>query len=173
MVVRIHYPLRRVCAGLSCEWAHIPSLNLSGGYVVWATAPIVAVIVDIEVVAGRRLLANVLDRGDDVERLPRRYLADGLADLRCVLKPYTINRKIRRGGMCRECHTCETDHEEKEQRPSRRNATSALASQGFAVPPIISEGETNSPRPSRRDSRTFQLAACSLSRRLCPRPFRH
>ena len=81
MVVRVHYPLRRVCAGLSCERAHIPGLHLTGGYVVWATAPIVAVIVDVEVVAGRRVLADVLDRGDNVEGLPRRQLADGLADL--------------------------------------------------------------------------------------------
>jgi hypothetical protein len=66
---------------LSYEWAHIPSLYFSGGYVVWASAPIVAVIVDVEVVAGRRVLADVLDRGDDVEGLPRRQLADGLPNL--------------------------------------------------------------------------------------------
>ena len=72
MVVRVHYPLRRVRASLGCEWTHIPSLYLTGGYAVWASPSIVAVIVDIDVVAGRRLLADVLDRGDDVERLPRR-----------------------------------------------------------------------------------------------------
>ena len=83
-----------MCVGLSCEWAHIPGLHLSGGYVVWASAPIVAVIVDVEVVVGRRVLAGVLDRGDDVEGLSRRYLADGLADLRRVLKPYAIDRQI-------------------------------------------------------------------------------
>jgi hypothetical protein len=70
-----------VCAGLSCERAHIPGLNLSGGYVVRAASPIVAVIVDIEIVTARGPLSDVLDRGDDVERLPRRYLTDGLADL--------------------------------------------------------------------------------------------
>ena len=70
-----------MCAGLRCEWAHIPGLYLSGGYVVWATAAIVAVIVDVEIVAGGRVLANVLYRGDYVERLARRHLADRLADL--------------------------------------------------------------------------------------------
>ena len=68
-------------ASLSCERAHIPGLYLSGGYIVWASPPIVAAIVDIEVVPGRRVLADVLDGGDDVERLPRQYLTDGLADL--------------------------------------------------------------------------------------------
>jgi hypothetical protein len=81
LVVRIYYPLRRVGAGLSCEWAHIPGLYFTGGYVVWASAPIVAIVVDVEVVAGRRVLTDVLDRSHDIEGLPRRYLADGLADL--------------------------------------------------------------------------------------------
>jgi len=163
-----------VCAGLSCERAHIPGLNFCGSYVVWASAPIVAVIVDVEVVAGRRVLADVLDRGDNVEGLPGRYLADGLADLRCVLKPYAIDRQIGRGsGMHRERQTCETGHEEKKQRPAQGNVASALVEQRVAVPPIISEGERNSPRPSRRDSRTIQLAACSLSKPLCLYPYPH
>jgi hypothetical protein len=66
---------------LSRKGTHIPGLYLSGRYVVWASPPIVAVIVDVEVVAGCGLLADVLDRGDDVEGLSRRYLAYGLADL--------------------------------------------------------------------------------------------
>ena len=71
LVVRIYYPLGRVGAVLSCKWSHIPGLNLSGGYVVWASVPIVAVIVDVEIVAACGLLSDVLDRRDDVVRLPR------------------------------------------------------------------------------------------------------
>ena len=37
LIVGIHSPLRRVCAGLRCERAHIPGLYLTGGYVVWAS----------------------------------------------------------------------------------------------------------------------------------------
>jgi len=70
-----------MCACLSCERTHIPGLNFAGGYVVWASPPIVTVIVDVQVVARRRLLPDVLDTRDDVERLVRGYLSDGLADL--------------------------------------------------------------------------------------------
>jgi len=103
-----------VRTGLRCERAHVPSLYLTWGYVVWATPPIVAIVVGVEVVGGRRVLADVLDRGDDVEGLPGRYLADGVADLRCVLKPYAIDRQIGRGGgMHRESQTREVDDKEK------------------------------------------------------------
>jgi hypothetical protein len=81
LIVRIYYPLGRVGAVLSCEWSHIPGLNLSGGYVVRAAPPVVAVIVDVEIVAACGLLSDVFDRRDYVERLPRRYFADRLADL--------------------------------------------------------------------------------------------
>jgi hypothetical protein len=61
-------------------------------------------------------LTNVLYRRDNEEGLPRRYLADGLAGLRWIFKPYAIDGQIGRGGgMRRECQTWETDHEEKKQ----------------------------------------------------------
>jgi hypothetical protein len=73
-------------------------LDLACGDIVWASTSIVTVIVDIEIVAARSLLPDVLDRCDYVERLSRRYLADGLTDLRCILKPYALNRQVRCGG---------------------------------------------------------------------------
>jgi hypothetical protein len=52
---------------LSCERTHVPSLDFAGGYVVWAAPPVVAVIVDVEIVAACGLLSDVLDRHDYVE----------------------------------------------------------------------------------------------------------
>jgi hypothetical protein len=59
-----------MAASLSCERAHIPSLNFSESNAVWPSPPIVAIIEDVEVVTGRRVLPDVFDRRDDVERLP-------------------------------------------------------------------------------------------------------
>ena len=80
-----------MCAGLSCQWADVPGLDFSSGYVVWSSASVVAVIVDVDIVAGGGHLTNVLYRRDNEEGLSRRYLADGLAGLRCILKPHAID----------------------------------------------------------------------------------
>lgn len=78
LVVGIYYPLGRVRAGLSCQRPHVPDLDLACGDDVWTSAPIVAVIVDIKIVAGSGRVSNVLHGRYDIELFARRHRCDYL-----------------------------------------------------------------------------------------------
>ena len=81
-------------AVLSCQWAHIPDLDLSRGYVVWASTSVVAVIVDVEVIAGCGRVPSVLHRCYDIELIARSHRRNGLTGIRCLLKPHTVDCEI-------------------------------------------------------------------------------
>jgi hypothetical protein len=83
-----------VGAGLRCERAHIPGLYLSGGYVVRPTPPIVAVIVDIQVIAGCGRVPDVLHGRYDIELFTGRHRCDCLTGIGGLLKPDAVDCEI-------------------------------------------------------------------------------
>jgi len=83
-----------VSARLSCERADIPGLYLSGGYVVWAPSPVVAVIVDIQVIAGCGRVSYVLHGRYDIDLFAGRHRCDCLTGIGGLLKPDAVDCEI-------------------------------------------------------------------------------
>jgi len=83
-----------VGAGLRRERADIPGLYLSGGYVVRAPSPVVAVIVDIQVIAGCGRVSYVLHGRYDIELFTGRHRCDYLTGIGGLLKPDAVDCEI-------------------------------------------------------------------------------
>jgi hypothetical protein len=79
---------------LSCEWAYIPDLDFGGRYGIGASPPIVAVIVDIQVIAGCGRVPNVLHRCYDIDLFAGRHRCDCLTGIGGLLKPDAVDCEI-------------------------------------------------------------------------------
>jgi hypothetical protein len=80
-----------MCACHSSEAIHEPDLSFAGRDIVWASAPVLAVIVHVKIIATCGCVAEILYGCDDEELVARRHRCDSLTGVRSLFEPNAIN----------------------------------------------------------------------------------
>jgi hypothetical protein len=87
--------------------------------VVWASPPIFAVIVDIQIVSRCGYGSDILYGSNNEELVARRHLLDRLTGSGVLFQPNVINRQIRQGSRMdfadRPHETRKTDHQNEQE----------------------------------------------------------